>query len=264
MKQAPTLLIHNACTPLGSAIARLACEHYRVALLCRDTHSGDSLCRELHASGREALVLEIRDGQPRDFQLAVERVLRRWQQLDAIINLPASLTVGPFEAMTQRHWESLYQSQLMATVNLCQSANHAMRDQGEGRILNVIHEYGLLPGPLSSAQGAMGAAIRALTDSLHSEWHTLGIHVGTIVIPPSSGQQTGLSATDPLSAARFRRQLAASDYSEREIGEDVLNALASQDALTVPAPRTRQQWRQKRWFRKRWQAFMKARAERYR
>ncbi|ERP86626.1 hypothetical protein Q670_05510 [Alcanivorax sp. P2S70] len=264
MKQAPTLLIHNACTPLGSAIARLACEHYRVALLCRDTHRGEILCREMHAEGREALVLEIRDGQPRDFQLAVERVLRRWQQLDAIVNLPASLTVGPFEAMTQQHWESLYQTQLMATVNLCQSANPAMRDQEEGRILNVIHEYGLLPGPLSSAQGAMGAAIRALAESLHSEWHSLGIHVGTMVIPPSSGQQSGLTASDPLSAARFRRQLAASDFSEREVAEDVMSALAREDVLSVPTPRIRRQWRQKRWFRKRWEALMKARAKRYR
>ena len=77
-------------------------------------------------------------------------------------------------------------------------------------------------------------------------------------------QQSGLTASDPLSAARFRRQLAASDFSEREVAEDVMSALAREDVLSVPTPRIRRQWRQKRWFRKRWEALMKARAKRYR
>ena len=105
MKHQPTLLISNACSELGQTLVSDAAAHFRVALADADGQLGNQLCADLHGNGREALFLDCLPGSARDRQRGVERVLRRWQQLDTVINLPAPLTLGPFEATQASHWQ---------------------------------------------------------------------------------------------------------------------------------------------------------------
>jgi 3-hydroxybutyrate dehydrogenase len=265
LKHQPTLLISNACSELGQALVSDAAEHFRVALADADGQLGNQLCANLHGAGREALFLDCLPGSARDRQRGVERVLRRWQQLDTVISLPAPLTLGPFEATQTAHWQRVLDEQLMDTVNLCQSAISAMHRQEQGgRILNVVPEYGILPGPLASAQSAASAAIVALGESLHSELHSSGIRVTTLVIPLYQEQASSLCATDPLSDARFQRKIARSPVSREELSQQILNALDSDNALHIASGYTRAKWRRKRWFRKRWERALRELGARYR
>ncbi|HBC20348.1 MAG TPA: short-chain dehydrogenase [Alcanivorax sp.] len=265
MKHQPTLLISNACSELGQALVSDAAEHFRVALADADGQLGNQLCANLHGNGREALFLDCLPGSSRDRQRGVERVLRRWQQLDTVINLPAPLTLGPFEATQTSHWQRVMDEQLMDTVNLCQSAISAMHRQEEGgRILNVVPEYGILAGPLAGAQSAASAAIVALGESLHSELHSSGIRVTTLVIPLYQEQASSLCATDPLSDARFQRKIARSPVTREELSQQILDALNSDNALHIASGYTRAKWRRKRWFRKRWERGLRELGARYR
>ena len=265
MKHQPTLLISNACSELGQALVSDAAEHFRVALADADGQLGNQLCANLHGAGREALFLDCLPGSARDRQRGIERVLRRWQQLDTVISLPAPLTLGPFEATQTAHWQRVLDEQLMDTVNLCQSAISAMHRQEEGgRILNVVPEYGILAGPLAGAQSAASAAIVALGESLHSELHSSGIRVTTLVIPLYQEQASSLCATDPLSDARFQRKIARSPVSREELSQQILNALDSDNALHIASGYTRAKWRRKRWFRKRWERALRELGARYR
>ncbi|KGD62731.1 short chain dehydrogenase/reductase family oxidoreductase [Alcanivorax jadensis T9] len=265
MKHQPTLLISNACSELGQALVSDAAEHFRVALADADGQLGNQLCANLHGNGREALFLDCLPGSSRDRQRGVERVLRRWQQLDTVINLPAPLTLGPFEATQTSHWQRVMDEQLMDTVNLCQSAISAMHRQEEGgRILNVVPEYGILAGPLAGAQSAASAAIVALGESLHSELHSSGIRVTTLVIPLYQEQASSLCATDPLSDARFQRKIARSPVTREELSQQILDALNSGNALHIASGYTRAKWRRKRWFRKRWERGLRELGARYR
>lgn len=264
MKNQPTLLIHNACSELGQALIGDAAEHFRVALADADAQLGNQLCANLHSNGREALFLDCLPGSARDRQRGVERVLRRWQQLDTVINLPSPLTLGPFEATQASQWQRVLDEQLMDTVNLCQSAISAMHRQEGGRILNVVPEYGILPGPLAGAQSAVSAAIVALGESLHSELHSSGVRVTTVVIPLYQEQASSLCATDPLSDARFQRKIARSPVTCQELSQQILQALDSDSALHIASAYTRTKWRRKRWFRKRWERAMRESGARYR
>ncbi|MGJ3255553.1 MAG: SDR family NAD(P)-dependent oxidoreductase [Alcanivorax sp.] len=265
MKNQPTLLISNACSELGQALVSDAAERFRVALADADGQLGNQLCANLHGDGREALFLDCLPGSARDRQRGVERVLRRWQQLDTVINLPAPLTLGPFEATQTSHWQRVLDEQLMDTVNLCQSAISAMHRQEEGgRILNVVPEYGILAGPLASAQSAASAAIVALGESLHSELHSSGIRVTTVVIPLYQEQASNLWSTDPLSDARFQRKIARSPVTREELSQQILNALDSNNALHIASGYTRAKWRRKRWFRKRWERALRELGAKYR
>ncbi|MED5432160.1 MAG: SDR family NAD(P)-dependent oxidoreductase [Pseudomonadota bacterium] len=264
MKNQPTLLISNACSELGRALACDAAGQFRVALADADNQAGNRLCADLHAHGREAIFLDCLPGSARDRQRGVERVLRRWQQLDTLVNLPGPLTLGPFEATQTSHWQRVLQEQLLDTVNLCQSAASAMHRQQGGRILNVVPEYGILAGPLAAAQSAASAAVVAFGESLHSELHSNGIRVSTLVLPMYPEQRQGLHTTDPLSDARFRRKLGRSPVTLQELSEQILRALDTDSSLHIASGYTRRKWRRKRWFRARWERALRERGAKYR
>ncbi|MCK0152291.1 SDR family oxidoreductase [Alcanivorax sp. S6407] len=264
MKHAPVLLIHHGDTPLGEAVAQLACEHYRVAISGDDAFAGNQLCAQLHAQGREAMFLETRRGQSQDHRRNVDRILRRWQQLDVVINLPRHISVGPFEATSAGQWESHIQSQLMDTVHLCQSSLTALRHQHGGRILNVFVEYGLLPAPMTACQSAMGAAIKALSNSLYAELHDSGIKVSAVAIPLLAECSDHIEASDPLSAARFRRRASHTAARLDEVSRAIVAAIQCDGSLQITTPEIRNQWRQKRWFRRRWEDAIRRLGTRYR
>ncbi|WP_156496728.1 SDR family NAD(P)-dependent oxidoreductase, partial [Alcanivorax sp. HI0083] len=138
MKQSPTLLITRGCSPLGQALAHTAAGHYRIAIASDDTRTGNALCRSLHEAGHEALFIETTAGDSQDIQRGINRVLRRWQQLDVVINLPGKLLVGPFEATQGPQWQGLANLQMMHVVHSCQRALTAMKKQGNGKIINVV------------------------------------------------------------------------------------------------------------------------------
>ena len=265
MKQSPTLLINHACSELGAALATAAAPRFRLALASDDRHRGNEACAALHREGCEALFLECQPGNTRDCQRGVERVLRRWGQLDSVINLPAFLSLGPFEATRSSDWEHLISAQLLDTVNLCQSAISAMRRQEQGgRILNVVPQFGLLPGPLSAAQSATSAAIVALGESLHSEVHHRGIHVSTLVLPLYQETPGFLHTSDPLTEARFQRKIARSPVTLPELGKALLEALDNDEVVQTASRHTHERWRRKRWFRKRWERTVRELGAKYR
>lgn len=264
MKQAPVLLIHHGDTPLGEALARHACEHYRVAISGDDAHRANRLCAQLHALGREAMFLEARPGEGQDHRRNVDRILRRWQQLDVVINLPCHVSVGPFEATSATHWEKHIQNQLMDAVHLCQSAISALRHQDGGRIVNVVMEYGLLPSPMTACQSAIGAAIKAMGSSLYGELHGSNIAVSTMAIPLLAECRDQIEASDPVSAARFRRHADSTAASLDEVTVAIFDAIQCDRSLQISTPEIRAKWRRKRWFRRSWEETLKELARRYR
>ncbi len=266
MKQSPTLLITRGCTPLGQALARAAAGHYRVAIASDDSRTGNALCRDLHEDGHEALFIETVVGNSQGIQRGINRVLRRWQQLDVIINLPGNLLVGPFEATQEQQWQGLASQQMMHVVHSCQRALTAMKKQGNGRIINVVPDCGLLAGPLTSASSATYAAIVALTESLNSELANSPVSANLIALPLYRELSQQLDATDPLSQARFERKTRDSLDTARSLSADIMAMLGKPESVTLhlPSAPTRAQWRLKRWFRKRWDDNMQRRGQRYR
>ncbi|EDX88399.1 SDR family NAD(P)-dependent oxidoreductase [Alcanivorax sp. DG881] len=266
MKQSPTLLITRGCSPLGQALARAAAGHYRVAIASDDTRTGSALCRSLHEGGHEALFIETTTGNAQDIQRGINRVLRRWQQLDVIINLPGNLLVGPFEAIQEQQWQALASEQKMHVVHNCQSALTAMKKQGNGRIINVVPDCGLLAGPLTSASSSTYAGIVALTESLNSELANSPVNATLIALPLYRELSVQLDATDPLSQARFERKIRDSLDTALSLSADIMAMLDKPESATLhlPSAPTRAHWRLKRWFRKRWDNKMQQRGQRYR
>ncbi|EKF74841.1 short chain dehydrogenase/reductase family oxidoreductase [Alcanivorax hongdengensis A-11-3] len=262
MKQLPTLLILGGTTPLGQALAQQAGGRFRTAIADADAHLGNQICQQLHSEGHEALFMPVSQGRRGEIQQAMERILRRWQRLDVVINLAHTPVSGPFEAIDPGLWQTLLNEQLMATVYSCQSAVATMKRQRSGCLLNVISQQGVIPEPLRSANAVTGGAIAALSESLDAELAGLGIQVSLISIPLTRGSLPPL-ATDPLSRIRLEREIDNARLETRQLAQQILATIGRKPLHHLPDT-AGHHWFQRRWFRGRWRQRMRRLGEKYR
>lgn len=265
MKEPPTLMLHGEPGPLASALIWQLAPFYRLAIAHGNRQEGNRQCQALHEQGHQALYLECTAGNDADLHRAMTRLLRRWQRLDWLVNLPAELHAGPFEGVNREGWHHLLQQQVMTTVSACQQATSIMKRQGQGHIINVIYDHGLLPQPLLSAQSTCHGAVAAFSESLHGELSGLGITVRLISLPLHASLQDNLQTTDPLTRARLVRRLEQSDVTSEELAAETARLLVKKTGfIRFARAASRRQWRQKRWFSGRWYQRLREMGERVR
>ncbi|AJD48042.1 short chain dehydrogenase [Isoalcanivorax pacificus W11-5] len=263
---APSILITGGASGLGRALAELAARRgYRVAIA--DTHSvrSEEVCAQLSELNTEHLQLTCDIRRDSDVRQAVERIVRRWGQLDILINNAGIAGTGLFETLSDDDWRALLETNLLGTVRTCRAAVSAMKRQGSGHIINVAAVQGLIPAPGMSSYSATEAALIALSESLRSELQPLGIQVS--VACPSffrSNLADTLRASEPVSRARFERLLVRHDFSPAEIAERIFRGIDAGDFMILPQPGLKQVWRQKRWLPGRALKGMQALAEKLR
>lgn len=248
MSDPRTLLITGGASGLGQALARLAgSKGWRVAVA--DTHQGggEAICRELLSAGTQALFIRCDVRIDSEVRLAVQRVIRRWGQLDALINNAGNISCGQFESLTDDDWHWQLDTNLMGAVRGSRAAVSEMRRRQQGHIVNIAGISGLIPSPGTAALNATQAAIIALSETLRSELQPLGIHV-SVVLPGffRSGQLDALRSADPVMRARLIQAMNQQPSSIDELAALTLNAIDRKTFMVIPHEQ-KAQVRLKRW-----------------
>jgi NAD(P)-dependent dehydrogenase (short-subunit alcohol dehydrogenase family) len=254
MKQAPTILITGGASGLGRAIAEAAAARgYRVAIADIHHTRGEQLCESLTAQQVEALFIECDVRDEAALRRAVERVVRRWQQLDVMVNAAGVAVTGLFEAVPAGDWDWLFDVNVMGTVRGCRAALSVMRRQRHGHLINIASINALAPRPALSPLAAAEGAIVNLSESLYSELAPDDIAV-TVLCPGFYASQLAdnLRAPDALTAARFERLLQDSDTEARQVADTLMAALPERPLRLIPDVDARRTWRQRRWWQRRY------------
>jgi NAD(P)-dependent dehydrogenase (short-subunit alcohol dehydrogenase family) len=243
-----TILISGGANGIGHAIAKeAATKKWRIAIADRDESRGDAAVRALSAGGAEALYIRCDAREDRDMRLAVQRVVRRWGQLDILVNCAGGISAGLFETLTDEDWHWQLNTNLMGAVRSTRAAVSEMRRQGHGHIVNIAAQQGLAPEPGTAAYNATQAALIALSETLHAELEPLGIR--TSVVLPSyfrSGQLNALHSTDPVMRARLIDKMTQQQHSVEEIAKLTLKGISKNTFMILPSD-ARRQARLKRW-----------------
>ena len=265
MKAPPVMLITGAAHGLGRALAEQAVGDYRVALLDRQEAAGQALAEQLRKAGGEVLFLAGDVSRERDMRHAVERIQRRWERLDVVINNAGLATAGPFEALDERGWNQLWGVNVMGTVHSCQAALTLMKRQGHGHLVNVAALAGITAPPGMAGYVACNGALIHLSEALAAELSPLGIHV-SVVCPDLFPSELGrhMTASDALSRARLQRALERAPESAGAVAERILKALPQHPMYIFPQPEAKRAWRRKRWRPERFVKKMMERARRLR
>lgn len=162
-------LVTGASRGIGRATAvALARAGVRVALLARDEDeaSGQEAVAACRAEGSEALWLAADVGSEAQVKAAFDRLDEHWGRLDILVNNAGVYAKGDVLSTSLEDWERVQRVNVTGAFLCSKYAVPLMQRSGEGSIINVASEAGLVGIPGQVAYNVSKGALIALTRSM--------------------------------------------------------------------------------------------------
>jgi NAD(P)-dependent dehydrogenase (short-subunit alcohol dehydrogenase family) len=192
-------LVTGASRGIGAGIARrLAAEGADVAVCARTLERHDHLAGSLaataevlavHGHRTGVVVADLTDEHDRA-RVVPEAVESLGGPIDILVNNAAAAMYGPLAELSLKRRRVLFEANVHAPLDLAQAVIPAMREAGEGWIVNVSSgaarpwpgpPFGLgITGTAITVYGASKAALNRVTNGLGAELHADGIRANTV------------------------------------------------------------------------------------
>ena len=201
-------LVLGASQGMGAEIARvLAQEGCNVFIGARRAAEIERLASELteqYSVEAEAYPINLSDGEAVDKLCA--KVKHEWS-IDILLNNtggpPPSVSTG----VSKEVWANSFQSLLMSTIRLSESAISGMQKRGWGRILTIASSGVIQPIPNLAVSNTIRSAVVGYTKTLSNEVAKEGITVNMIL--PGRIDTERLASIDRSSADKLDISLEA-------------------------------------------------------
>ena len=175
------VLITGGSRGLGLILARQAvAEGAKVAICARDADELERARQELTADGAEVLAL-VRDlTNATEVRTLVAEVQQQLGPIDVLVNNAGIITAGPLDHMELREYEDSMDTHFWAPLHAMQAVLPAMRQRGEGRIVNIASVGGKVAVPHLAPYSASKFALVGLSEGFRAELRQYGIQVTTV------------------------------------------------------------------------------------
>jgi len=176
----PLCLVTGASAGIGAACARAFARHgYDLALTARRGDRLEALAVELRqVFGAESICVTADLAAPGAVDAILQAVADRGRTIDALVNNAGFSIAGSY---LDTHWEDQARFLQVMTTTMAEFAHKvipAMTERRLGRIVNVASVAGLAPGAAGhTLYGAAKAFVIKMSESLHLELRTSGVHV---------------------------------------------------------------------------------------
>lgn len=226
-----TVIITGASRGLGLGTAGVfAREGWNVVMAARDGAALDRAAAGLEPGGGRVVAQPADVADPDDVALLVERTLREFGRVDALINNAAIDRAGPVAELSVEDWRAVIDVNLNGVFYGCRAVFEPMKAQGGGAIVNVSSVAGLRGWAGAGAYCASKFALTGFTQALAAEGRAHGIRA-TVLYP--GGMDTGWHAArepaflDPRHVGRFIHHLVTQD-ARFTVNEAVVTPLVEQ------------------------------------
>jgi NAD(P)-dependent dehydrogenase (short-subunit alcohol dehydrogenase family) len=156
----------------------------------------------------ELLVVKLDITDPASAKDAVEAAMKRFGQIDVLVNNAGNFYAGFFEEVSQEQVERQIRTNLFGPMNVTRAVLPVMRKQRSGHVVTLSSLAGLVGQEFCSAYAASKFGVEGWMESIRFEIEPFGIRT-TIVEP-------GFFRTDLLEAAStIWAELSIDDYAER-------------------------------------------------
>lgn len=181
-------LVTGGSKGIGAAIATgLAREGAKVAICARTEADlaarGEEIRRETGAH-IETITADL--SQPGEADRLVHEVVDRLGRLDILVNNAGSAPGGTIEELEEHHWQQALQLKFMGYVRCMKAAIPVMRQQGGGRIVNVVGNDGVKSAYWEVAPAACNAALLIVIQALGERYGPEGIRINALNPGPVS------------------------------------------------------------------------------
>lgn len=178
MKAKPVALVTGATSGIGEATAyRLQSQDYVVFAAGRNPTALETL----RSSGLQARALDVTD------EAAVARLVEEIQidygGVDVLVNSAGYPLPCPLEQVALSELRSLFETNVVATLNLSQLVLPGMRARGAGRIVTIGSTGGRFTSPGAGAYHIVKYGVEALSLALQAEVAQFGVRV--VLIDPT-------------------------------------------------------------------------------
>jgi 3-oxoacyl-[acyl-carrier protein] reductase len=226
-------IVTGAGQGIGRGIARrFAREGAKLTLAEWKPHRAERVKKELEALGGRSIVVPTDVSERTQLERMVEETLSAFGAVDILVNNAQSFTPNvPIEEKSEEMWSvSLLTGPLATWWSMC-AVQPAMKEQGEGRIINFASLNGVLGQRLTVDYNAAKEAVRAITRTAAREWGHDGILVNCIAPGAASPVYEAWAKRQPEAAERALRAkpIPRAGDPEEDIGGVAL-FLASDDS----------------------------------
>jgi len=179
-----TVLITGSSTGFGRDTAEtLARAGHTVFASMRNPQAQNrDHAQALRKNGIEIVELDV--SSDTSVERALKEVLARTHRIDVLVNNAGIASAGVTEAFTPDQAKVVFNTNVVGLLRTSRSVLPAMRQQGDGLIINIGSILGRVTFPFFGIYGASKFAVEALTDSLRYEVSQLGIDV--VLVQPSA------------------------------------------------------------------------------
>jgi NAD(P)-dependent dehydrogenase (short-subunit alcohol dehydrogenase family) len=141
------VLVTGGALRIGRAIAlALANRGAHIALSYRtSTIAASRMSMQLERMGVKAMAIRADLSRASDVKRLIERIGRRYGQLDVLINSAANFQRTPFTTLSERDWDCAIDANLKGAFLCSLYASRLMRQHGAGKIINLADWAGVRP-----------------------------------------------------------------------------------------------------------------------
>ena len=234
-----TVLITGSSTGFGRDTAEtLARAGHTVFASMRNAQAQNrEHAQALRKNGIEIVELDV--SSDTSVARAVKEVLARTPRIDVLVNNAGIASAGVTEAFTPDQAKVVFNTNVVGLLRTSRSVLPAMRQQGDGLIINIGSILGRVTFPFFGIYGASKFAVEALTDSLRYEVSQLGIDVvlvqpsafptpmyTTIQQPADSDRAAAYGAVGEIPGAMFQHFMTTFQAPNAPNPHDVAEAIA--------------------------------------
>ncbi len=175
-------IITGGSRGIGRAAARLfAKAGSDVALNYRiQKKEAEDVKAEIQKIGRECLVFQADISVKDDIEKMVRGVIKKWGQIDVLVNNAGIWTYGAMGEMTDETWAETMRVNLDGVFYACNAVTPFMKKQKRGWIINVSSTAAVRGEAFHSHYAASKGAVVSMTKSLAAELADYGIRVNCV------------------------------------------------------------------------------------
>lgn len=175
-----TILITGASSGIGQATALyFAARGWNVAATLRDPLKADPALKHPRIA---LFALDVTNEA--SIAQALSDALHRYKKIDVLLNNAGYALFGPIEAVDGRQIRQQFATNLFGLINVTQQVLPAMREAGDGLIINISSIIGRMALPYAASYIATKFAVEGLSESMRYE--LAPFHIRVKLIEPGS------------------------------------------------------------------------------
>jgi 3-oxoacyl-[acyl-carrier protein] reductase len=211
-------VVTGSTAGIGLEVARqLAADGARVVVTGRD---GDRVERARRESGAElGVVCDL--VEPAAADALVAEAAERLGPVDVLVNNLGLAYMASFDELTDRHWDELWQLNVMTAVRTIRAVLPAMRERGSGAIVNVSSSAGKRPSTSMPNYSVTKAAMLSLSRLVADLYSGDGIRCNAVAPGPTGTPawlaDDGLADQQAARSGKSREEVLAAVASGRPI-----------------------------------------------